>query len=348
MAKVTLEQLLEYCRQGDPHAMYAYSQYLFGQGKLNEALEQLRKATEKGHLEAAISLAKLLLHDNSCADLQAAKVILDAPDLSSEARALMLRAQLALRTEAQEHRAEKSLHYLNAAADLGEPSAKSACDLLRQLGSPHTDNAATLLLPNWFEWHGEPVQSIPVPLPKILCQHIIDSYRNRVRPSMVVDPVTGQPKRDEIRRSSSASIDLMDLDFVTYALIVDVANSLGVEVAHCENLALLHYRENEEYRYHADYLINNSGQTSRSLTLSGQRTHTVLIYLNEGYQGGETDFPKWQLKALPALGKAIMFKNIDEYGQPDRDSIHAGKPVLAGEKWVLSIWVREKPYQHVW
>jgi hypothetical protein len=78
--------------------------------------------------------------------------------------------------------------------------------------------------------------------------------------------------------------------------------------------------------------------------VSGQRATTVLIYLNEGYEGGETEFPEldWRFKGKP--GDALVFWNLTPAGEPDQRTQHAGLPPTSGEKWLYSKWVRERAF----
>ena len=69
----------------------------------------------------------------------------------------------------------------------------------------------------------------------------------------------------------------------------------------------------------------------------------MLVYLNQGFEGGETDFPLLDLKFKGRKGDALMFSNVDASGAPDRRMFHAGLPPTAGEKWLLSQWVRDRP-----
>jgi prolyl 4-hydroxylase len=69
---------------------------------------------------------------------------------------------------------------------------------------------------------------------------------------------------------------------------------------------------------------------------------TFLAYLNDGYVGGETDFPRAGLRFKGAAGDALMFANVDLQGRPEPLSLHAGLPPGSGEKWVLSQWIRDR------
>ena len=66
------------------------------------------------------------------------------------------------------------------------------------------------------------------------------------------------------------------------------------------------------------------------------------MYLNDDYEGGETEFPAIGLRYRGRRGDALLFANVDIVGNPDRRSIHAGLPPTRGEKWLLSQWIRNR------
>lgn len=77
-----------------------------------------------------------------------------------------------------------------------------------------------------------------------------------------------------------------------------------------------------------------------------ERFATLLLYLNEGMQGGETSFPRWinaeifeQYKVVPQVGKAVLFYSQLPDGNFDDFSQHAALPVTEGEKWLINLWV---------
>jgi prolyl 4-hydroxylase len=102
----------------------------------------------------------------------------------------------------------------------------------------------------------------------------------------------------------------------------------------------LMYRPGEEYRAHFDFFPAEAAQADAS----GQRTRTLLVYLNSGYADGETNFITAGMKVKGDIGDAILFHNCDATGAPDRSSLHAGVAVASGQKWLLSKWWREKKF----
>ena len=78
----------------------------------------------------------------------------------------------------------------------------------------------------------------------------------------------------------------------------------------------------------------------------GQRMITVIAYLNDVEEGGETGFPELGIDIPPKKGDAVVFHNtlpIDAGAHPKIHprSLHGGMPVLKGEKWMVNLWFRE-------
>lgn len=69
------------------------------------------------------------------------------------------------------------------------------------------------------------------------------------------------------------------------------------------------------------------------------RTHSVVVYLNDVPAGGETAFPVLGRVVKPELGKAVIWDN--QLGsRQSKELVHESRPVLDGQKWVLVSWVR--------
>lgn len=73
---------------------------------------------------------------------------------------------------------------------------------------------------------------------------------------------------------------------------------------------------------------------------NGPRYLTVLFYLNDNFDGGETIFPKINKLVKPEKGKAVIFQNVNNNGVIITQALHGGKPVKNGEKWIANKWIR--------
>jgi hypothetical protein len=82
---------------------------------------------------------------------------------------------------------------------------------------------------------------------------------------------------------------------------------------------------------------------ARELAVLGQRTVTVVTYLNEDFDDAPTQFPALKLNVRGGTGDAIAWSNVRPDGSPDPNTVHAGLAPTRGRKWVLSQWLRNKP-----
>lgn len=174
------------------------------------------------------------------------------------------------------------------------------------------------------------------------CRLVIATARQFLRRSLTVTPDGKPATAQEIRTSSSATLDPLAEDFAIHSAMRRTAKAFDLDLARSEWLSVLKYQPGQEYRLHRDYLPPSA--LTQSKPEAGNRSHTICIYLNDGYEGGETHFPVASLKIQPQAGSAICFENMHN-GIPDPDSLHAGLPVKLGEKWLATLWIRERQYR---
>ena len=120
-----------------------------------------------------------------------------------------------------------------------------------------------------------------------------------------------------------------------------VAGAAGLPDAQGEFLSVMRYRPGEQYRPHFDIV-----PPGPDLDRNGQRIKTALLYLNDGYEGGETEFLTTGLKVKGRPGDVLVFSNVLSGNRGDPASRHAGLPVVSGEKWLASKWFRERNYDY--
>ncbi len=126
--------------------------------------------------------------------------------------------------------------------------------------------------------------------------------------------------------------------------IVDIMAAIaGLPSHHAERLQVIRYSQDGQYRPHFDSYDLDSERGRRCTAVRGQRTHTALLYLNDGFSGGATVFPRLGLEVRPRQGAVLTFDNCRS-GSALRDdrSLHAGAPVEQGEKWAATLWFRER------
>ena len=122
-----------------------------------------------------------------------------------------------------------------------------------------------------------------------------------------------------------------------------IARLLNWPVENGEGLQVLHYSPGAEYKPHHDYFAPNEPGTPTILKRGGQRVGTLVMYLNEPARGGGTTFPDVGLQIVPRRGNAVFFS----YDRPDpaTKTLHGGAPVLEGEKWIATKWLREREFK---
>jgi prolyl 4-hydroxylase len=105
--------------------------------------------------------------------------------------------------------------------------------------------------------------------------------------------------------------------------------------------SVFHYAVGEEFTPHFDFLDPNVPLLAEEVARTGQCVATVLVYLSDDFDGGETEFADIGIRLKGRKGDAIIFHNVDESGVPDRATRHAGRAPTRGEKWLFSQFVRD-------
>jgi prolyl 4-hydroxylase len=166
------------------------------------------------------------------------------------------------------------------------------------------------------------------------CRFLIARALPRLGPSTIVHPGTGRQVPDPIRTSEAMAFPFIDESPAIHALNRRIAAATGTAAAQGEPLHVLRYRPGQEYKSHIDALGG----------VANQRILTVLVYLNDDYEGGETRFDRADLDFRGAPGDALIFRNVDAAGGADLLTRHSGLPVETGEKLIASRWIRARPF----
>ncbi|HVW27415.1 MAG TPA: 2OG-Fe(II) oxygenase [Polyangiaceae bacterium] len=175
------------------------------------------------------------------------------------------------------------------------------------------------------------------------CKHVIELARPRLAPSTVVDPATGKDVVAHYRDSFGMFFRPAENPFIA-GLDARIAAIMGLPAAHGEGLQVLHYPAGAGSAPHFDFLEPSNAANRASIARSGQRVSTLVSYLNPVEGGGETAFPHLGWAVSPVPGNAVYFEYANSIGQVDRRTLHGSNRVIAGEKWVLSKWMRARPF----
>ncbi|MDM7948525.1 2OG-Fe(II) oxygenase [Hydrogenophaga sp.] len=170
------------------------------------------------------------------------------------------------------------------------------------------------------------------------CDALIAAARPRLARSLTVQTKTGGEELNPDRTSNGMFFNRGESELLRN-IERRIARLLNWPVENGEGLQVLHYRPGAEYKPHYDYFDPAEPGTPTILKRGGQRVATLVMYLNQPEQGGGTTFPDAGLEVAPQRGNAVFFSY--DRPSPATRTLHGGAPVIAGEKWVATKWLRE-------
>lgn len=148
------------------------------------------------------------------------------------------------------------------------------------------------------------------------------------------------------RTSHSAQLPRVDDDEIMRRIEERAAGIAGIPASHIENLQVVRYRQEEQYKDHFDWYEPSDARNKILLERDGQRMATLIVYLNKPEEGGATSFPQLKIKVKPQRGWGLYWDNCKPNSiEGDRRTKHRGEPVTKGEKWIANIWFRSKPFR---
>ena len=186
------------------------------------------------------------------------------------------------------------------------------------------------------------VRRIKGVLTKWQCDYVIARAASMLQPAVTSEAVDAGHDSSDYRTNSAAKFWTMQQDIVISLIDRKMALAAEVPVDCCEDLVVLNYKPGERYYPHCDSFLPELPEQAAEIELKGQRIRTVLIYLNDELEGGETHFLYPESKIRCERGEALIFENVNEEGDADEHSVHEGLPVTSGQKWLASKWVRDK------
>jgi len=175
-----------------------------------------------------------------------------------------------------------------------------------------------------------------------VCSYLIERSAPKLVRAQVYDAVGGALKTDSMRTNTGAVFSLIDTDVVIQLIRARIAHAAGVALSALEPPEVLHYAVGECYRQHVDFFHPALPNFAEQMRVKGQRVMTCLIYLNDDFEGGETYFPKIEIRFRGRVGEALLFHNVRSNGSGDMKTLHTGLPPTRGEKWLFSQWLRHK------
>ena len=183
------------------------------------------------------------------------------------------------------------------------------------------------------------------------CDKIIEYSKTRLIKSKVVDENSyGKSKKSNRRTNSHFEfIEPFDIELkgIREFIQIFISEKTNLPIENQETPVILNYKIGEEYKAHWDYFRKDNQYWNSVLDGGGQRLYSILIYLNDVEEGGETEYPQLDLKVKPELGTMLIHKNVEDDGTPIESSFHGALPPISGEKWALVCWVRENKWRKI-
>ena len=333
-------------------------------GRHEDAVGELRKAVAAGFAPAATLLGARLLAGR------------EEPHSPQEGVEMIHAAELAGDPDAT-----AILATLTAAGGLVEQSWPMAFDLLQRAGERGSERARAQLLIlagdrelvaevrngevgpqawgrlrrsiDFAAWTTAPAKRAVCQSPRVrvaeglappeVCDWLIERARDKLQVALMYDGAARKALWMASRTCSEYAFDIIESDLVLLLLRARAGVLLNMPTSAMEPPQVFHYAQGQEIKAHYDHVYGGTGH-GRDGAFTSERIVSLLIYLNDGYEGGELEFPKVGFRHKGRKGDAVFFANVGLDGQRDPLSLHAGLPIVEGEKWLLSQWVHDQPF----
>ncbi len=170
------------------------------------------------------------------------------------------------------------------------------------------------------------------------CAGLVERIDARRRPSTLADA------NGDTAFRTSETCDLDHSDHLVRALDAKLAWISGIDPAHGEPLQGQRYEVGQEFKPHTDYFEPDGVDYERYCAISGQRSWTFMVYLNDVSAGGGTRFSEINRTFQPERGMLLAWNNRTASGHGNPATLHHGMAVRKGTKYVITRWYRERPW----
>ncbi|RJF92943.1 prolyl hydroxylase family protein [Sphingomonas cavernae] len=170
------------------------------------------------------------------------------------------------------------------------------------------------------------------------CAHIMARIDERRRPSTLSD------HNGDATYRTSETCDLDWNDSAVIALDAMLCDLLAIDPQFGEPIQGQRYAVGQEFKAHTDYFEPRGEDFMKYCAVSGQRTWTAMLYLNEPDAGGATRFKAIDKIVQPETGKLLCWSNLRPDGSPNPATIRHGMKVRQGTKYIITKWFRERPW----
>lgn len=171
------------------------------------------------------------------------------------------------------------------------------------------------------------------------CDEIVATVKPHLRPSTV----TRENEDKAYRTSSTSDMILMKAPTerkIVAALDEKISRTIGIRLPYSEGIQAQQYLVGQEFKQHTDFFQPGTDEYKQYAGKRGQRTWTVTVCLNKVLEGGGTKFFALDKVFLPQKGRAVIWNNLHPDGTGNKATIHAGLPVVKGEKIIITKWFR--------
>jgi len=188
------------------------------------------------------------------------------------------------------------------------------------------------------------IKEYPNAIPHYICENIVSQYgKGLVRAEVA-------PERKDKGDTSILSQRVAEVKYIweqTFPfniLMEGISEITNLPKSHQEAYNLIKYSKGGKYDFHHD-AFNMDDPEHFKISEGNNRLYSVIIYLNDNFTGGNTSFFHINRIVKPEIGKVLIFKNLHSDGTFNNDYWHTGEAVASGEKWILTTWVRQKPFR---
>lgn len=155
----------------------------------------------------------------------------------------------------------------------------------------------------------------------------------------------GRSSKDESIRNNSHYPTPLPNNLLELAIIERIMSvSAKMPIQFAEPPVILRYKPGQYYKWHYDHIYAHTPVIQQQIDQFGQRVKTAIFYLNDSYEGGNTEFKQPSFSVTPKKGRVLAFDNTADNQNRLTESLHRGVELVSGEKWIITLWFRDKPF----
>uniref|UniRef100_A0A6C0LXX5 Fe2OG dioxygenase domain-containing protein n=1 Tax=viral metagenome TaxID=1070528 RepID=A0A6C0LXX5_9ZZZZ len=210
-----------------------------------------------------------------------------------------------------------------------------------------THHFYNLFMPNAKKYPSEKLQLYELDnfMNELECNKMLEIINSlNLRPSTITY-IDNKPIDNNFRTSSTC--DLGNIKSSEYTQFIKdleyrMGKILGINPNYSEGIQVQKYTAGQQFKHHHDWFGKDEQGYENIVKNQGNRSWTFMVYLNTTPKGGETEIVSIGKKFKPIRGKALIWNNLNKDGSGNFDTLHAGVPIIEGEKYIITKWFREK------